>query len=544
MSMPFRQLPEMIGDLDADECARLVRALTYEEAREWDWDWGSWAHPGQLPEDLCANGAPWRTWVIMAGRGFGKTLAGAKWITGLIAAQAEEGAEPLHIALVGATLDEARRVMVEGRSGLLAVADAWVTEWHPSLRRLEFRTGAVATLFSGASPAQLRGPEHHVAWCDEMAKWEKPRESWDMLQLGLRLGDWPRALITTTPRPGPVLSGIIAAPDTIRTGGPTSANPHNPKAFVETTTRLYAGTRLGRQELDGELLTDAPGALWTVELIARCRAQGSDCGAIARQREEPSSVGQPAPCNGDRTDVTGMAGDGIPRIPKIAPGERSTLPWSRGGPFFPAFTRIVIGVDPPASDGTCGIIACAKDADGIAHILADHSVTAQSPEGWARAVADAVRIHSCKSSPAFAGEGDHAEHGGGAPPPRSTRSPSPGKPGEDRRTLIPTVVAESNQGGKMVKSVLHTADPALRVKLVTATVGKAERAAPVAMLFEAGRVVLHGRFPELEAEMLGMIAGGGYEGPGTSPDRADAMVWGLTELMLQPEPAPPRVRGF
>ena len=139
---------------------------------------------------------------------------------------------------------------------------------------------------------------------------------------------------------------------------------------------------------------------------------------------------------------------------------------------------------------------------------------------------------------------DHAKHGGGAPPPHVVRSPSPAKAGEDHRGLTPTVVAEKNQGGQMVAAVLRTADPKLRVKLVTATVGKAERAAPVAMLFEAGKVVLHGRFPELEAEMLGMIAGGDYEGPGLSPDRADAMVWGLTELMLAPEQAPPRIRGF
>jgi phage terminase large subunit-like protein len=203
-----------------------------------------------------------------------------------------------------------------------------------------------------------------------------------------------------------------------------------------------------------------------------------------------------------------------------------------GDGFYPqestAFVRCVIGVDPPTIDGTCGIIACAKDEDGRAHILADHSVTAQSPEGWARAVADAVAIWSL-----FPGEGRG---------PELSPNWAPAFAGERR---VPVqVVAESNQGGKMVKSVLHTADPRLRVKLVTAHVGKAERAAPVAMLFEAGRVVLHGRFPDLEAEMLGMIAGGDYEGPGDSPDRADAMVWGLTELMLAPEPLPPRVRGL
>jgi phage terminase large subunit-like protein len=171
------------------------------------------------------------------------------------------------------------------------------------------------------------------------------------------------------------------------------------------------------------------------------------------------------------------------------------------------FLRLVIAVDPPSGDGTCGIVACAKDSANHAHILADHSVTAQTPEGWSKAVADAAAMwtHLHPNVPVL-------------------------------------VVAEQNQGGLMVQSVLKIADPNLRIKLVTATQGKTDRAAPVAMLFEAGRVVLHGRFPELEAELCGMIAGGDYEGPGTSPDRADAMVWGLTELMLQKERAPPSIR--
>jgi phage terminase large subunit-like protein len=173
------------------------------------------------------------------------------------------------------------------------------------------------------------------------------------------------------------------------------------------------------------------------------------------------------------------------------------------------FLRLVIAVDPPTGDGTCGIVACAKDAEGRARILADHSVTEQSPEGWSRAVANAASIWT-------------ALH--------------PGAP------LL--VVAESNQGGLMVQSVLRISDPNLKIKLVPAIQGKTDRAAPVAMLFEAGQVTLHGRFPELEAELCGMIAGGDYEGPGSSPDRADAMVWGLTELMLAPQRAEPKIRAL
>ena len=235
------------------------------EREAFDRDWASWAHDGQLRPD-----GAWRTWVIKAGRGFGKTLSGSNWVTAAIATRAK-----LHIALVGATLEDARRVMVEGRSGLLAVAADWIDGWHPSLHRLTFRTGAVATLFSGATPHLLRGPEHHLAWCDELAKWEKPQETWDMLQLGLRLGDWPRALVTTTPRPGPVLTGIMAGPDTIVTGGPTSANPHNPPVWTRAMYARLAGTRLGRQELEAEIISDHPGALWTVELLERCRRKSS-----------------------------------------------------------------------------------------------------------------------------------------------------------------------------------------------------------------------------------------------------------------------------
>jgi phage terminase large subunit-like protein len=192
-------------------------------------------------------------------------------VTGLIA----EGGADLRIALVGATLDDARRVMVEGRSGLIAVAGALLSEWHPSLRRLTFRTGAEATLFSGASPEALRGPEHHYAWCDELAKWERPRDTWDMLQLGLRLGVRPRALVTTTPCAGPVLRAIMDEKGTVTTGGGTRANPHISLAYKARVEALYAGTRLGRQELDGELLPDAAGALWTVALIEQARMPSS-----------------------------------------------------------------------------------------------------------------------------------------------------------------------------------------------------------------------------------------------------------------------------
>jgi hypothetical protein len=186
-------------------------------------------------------------------------------------------------------------------------------------------------------------------------------------------------------------------------------------------------------------------------------------------------------------------GGGVPLL--HAPAARATSPSKLGEDWSPGpFTRTLIAVDPPSGDGTCGIIACAREGSGdsaIAHVLADHSVTALRPEGWAAAVAAAARAHGTVQ-----------------------------------------VVAEANQGGEMIQAVLHTADQALRVKLVHARAGKSHRAEPVSHLFEAGRAFIHGKMPELEAQLLGLIAGGGYEGPGHSPDRADAMVWGITELML------------
>ena len=302
----------------------------------------------------------------------------------------------------------------------------------------------------------------------------------------------------------------MVEPGCVLTRGSTFANPHTAPAYKRTAQALYAGTRLGRQELEGELLTDHPGALWTERLLDRCRVGGAGDTVRPEPVEGPFFA---STATSEYRASTGSARAG--RHPPV-PDQSTTL------------IRVAIAVDPPSGDGTCGIVACAKDADGRAHILADHSVTARSPEGWARAVADAAALHS---SPAFAGERDRTQCGGGA---------AGAAGGEGTCPVL--VVAESNQGGEMVRSVLRTADPTLNIRLVAARHGKSDRARPVAMLFEAGKVLLHGRFAELEAELCGMIAGGGYEGPGNSPDRADAMVWGLTELMLGQEAPEPRIR--
>lgn len=473
-------LVDWLDDLDDAEAARLVAGLSREELIGATADWSGWAHPGQV-----APPGDWRTWVLMAGRGYGKTRAGAEWIADEVRA-----APGIRIALVAASIDEARRVMIEGESGLLAVAAADIAHFSYAARRLDFMNGATAHLYGGGSPERLRGPQHHLAWCDELAKWKHPQATWDMLQMGLRLGERPRTLVTTTPRPIATLRRLLALPATAVTGGPTAANPHLPAAFLAAMADAYAGTRLARQELNGELLPDLPGALWTVDLLERCRVMP----APHLPPVIPAQAGTPSRPPSEDTGDDGLErAERAPTQPSPHRGEGDSAPAERGeGPTpTPPFARTVIGVDPPAGEGTCGIVACARDAAGIAHVLADHSVTARSPENWARAVAAAARIHSAD-----------------------------------------LVVAEANQGGKMVEAVLRAAEVPARIRLVRASDGKSARADPVAALFEAGRAKLAGRFPELEAELCGLIAGGGYEGPGISPDRADAMVWGMSELML------------
>lgn len=404
-------------------------------------------HAGQAPPP-----GDWRIWLMLAGRGFGKTRAGAEWITALARVRPD-----LRVALVGASIDEAAEVMVRGRSGLMAVADRKEdVVYYPSRRLVEFGQGARAYLYSGEKPDKLRGPEHHVAWVDELAKFAWPDETWDNLLLGLRLGDLPRVLVTTTPRPIGLVKTLKADVNVVKTGGATADNRHLPASFVADVTERYGATRLGRQELLGEIVEDVEGALWTRDLVERCR--------VLRDASSASSA----------------------------------------APHDERFSRIFVAVDPPVSAGgdACGILVCGLGVDGGAYVLADHSVSGLSPEGWARCVAAAAEAH-----------------------------------GADR------VIAEGNQGGEMVASVLKAADCALPVRIVHATRGKAARAEPVAALFESGKAWFAGAFPELEDELCGLQIGGGYAGPGRSPDRADAMVWALTELMLRGKGAP-SVRGL
>ena len=432
---------EIFARWNPQERDRFFFSLSQREQQDFLYHWNFWARPEQLPP-----GGDWPVWLILAGRGFGKTRAGAEWVRAI--AECDGSAR---FALVGANYAETRTVMVEGESGLLSIAPPnQRPAWEPSLKRLTWENGAQAHLYSAAEPEGLRGPQHSHAWCDEIAKWMnnagQAEAAWDNLKMGLRLGYQPQIVATTTPRPVPLVRALVAGEAAITKGRTQDNDLHLPVAFLTAMEADYGGTRLGRQELDGELIEDVEGALWTRVMIEGCR--------VAREERE-----------------TG-------------------------------FARVVIGVDPPASaiGDACGIIVAGLGYDGKAYVIADCSVEKASPESWARKVADAA---------------DRCE--------------------ADR------VIAEANQGGAMVKSVLHAAKISLPVKLVHASRGKVARAEPVAALYENGRVHHAGAFPRLEDELCGLLIGGRYEGPGRSPDRADALVWALTELMLGQQRVP-RVR--
>ena len=402
-------------------------------------DWSLWARPSQLPP-----AGEWRVWLLLAGRGFGKTRAGAEWVR----AQAESGAA-MRIALVAPTAHDARLVMVEGESGLLSIASA---EARPTFavtkRQLTWPNGAVATLFSADEPDRLRGPQFDAAWCDELAAWRYP-QAWDMLMLALRLGANPRVVVTTTPKPVKLIRALLASPDCVATRGATRENASNlAPGFLAAMLKRYEGTRLGRQELDAELLDDMPGALWTRE-------------AIERARIDPL--------------IEGAA---------------------------PALRRVVVAIDPAVSAGQesdeTGIVVAGLGQDGAAYVLDDLSGRF-SPHDWAARALDAYRAHRA-----------------------------------DR------VVAEVNNGGAMVEATLRVLDAGISYKGVHASRGKLARAEPVAALYEQGRVHHLGAFPALEDQMCAFT--GGPLSYAASPDRVDALVWALSELMLQA--AEPGLLGY
>lgn len=408
----------------------ILTDLSDAELAELEYDWRFWARPEQIAPD-----SDWLTWVINAGRGFGKTRAGSEWVR----EQVETGRQ--RIALIGETYKDLVEVMCFGDSG---IASVFPEHQRPRIVanpnvQITFHTGAIALGYNATQPAQLRGPQFDAAWCDELAKWRYARETWDMLQFGLRLGEKPQALVTTTPRPIPILREIIADPTTVTTRGSTFDNAGNlAGSFLRKIRERYEGTRLGRQELNAEILDDLPGALWTRDMIE-----------AARIKEAPD------------------------------------------------LRRIVVAVDPSGTGGSeddgdsIGIVVAGIGIDGRGYVLADRTCKL-SPDGWGR---QAVKAY----------------HEFGA----------------DR------IVAERNYGGAMVEHVIRTVDKKVSYKEVVASRGKVARAEPVAALYEQRRISHVGGFAELEDQMC-LIGPEGYIGEG-SPDRADALVWALTELMLSPE---------
>ena len=384
-------------------------------------DWRLWRRPKQAtpPGD-------WTVWVLLAGRGFGKTRTGAEWVRENVV---EGGAR--HVALVGPTAADVRDTMIEGESGLLSVfPEAERPKYEPSKRRVTFHNGATATAFSADEPDRLRGPNHDLAWADELAAWRYP-EAWDMLSFGLRIGKRPRVVVTTTPRPLPIIKTLLARPDAVVTRGSTFENRSNlASAFLTEIVARYEGTRLGRQELHAEILDDVLGALWSREMLEDAR---------------------------------------VIRVPDL--------------------TRIVVAIDPAISSNPnsaeTGIVAAGVGTDGHGYVLEDRSLRA-SPNDWAT---EAVTLfHRLKA---------------------------------DR------IVAEANQGGDMVRHTLDTVERGIPVRLVHASRGKRVRAEPVAALYEQHRIHHVGMFGPLEDQLCSWVPG-----ESESPDRLDALVWALTELMV------------
>lgn len=400
--------------------------MTDEEVAALEYDWQMWGRPNQLPPT-----GLWTIWLILAGRGFGKSRAGAEQV---ITWARTPG---MRIALVAETAADARDVLVEGESGIVACSPPWFRpKYEPSKRRLTWQNGTVATTYSGDAPDQLRGPQHHYAWADECAKWKYAQDAWDMMELGLRLGDAPQVVATTTPRPIPLIQSLVKeAQDptsgVIVTRGSTYENFANlAQGFLDRVVKRYEGTRLGRQELHAEILTDTVGSLWTRALLEETRVR-----------------------------------------------------------TLPSLRRIGIGLDP---GGDAGIIAAGIGEDGDGYVFDDLSISG-SPLVW--------------GNQTIAGYNKH------------------------RANLI---VLERNHGADMGKTILHGIDAQAVVKEVWASQGKYARAEPVAALAEQRKIHHVGMFAALEDELCSWVPGEGMP----SPNRLDAYVWILTELLLGTRPAP------
>jgi len=413
--------------LDPGDRLRLIEAMTPLECTQLYHDWSFWARPDQEPPP-----GDWIIWLILAGRGAGKTRAGAE------AVRSWARIYPI-VNLIGATLADARDIMVKGESGILACCRRDERpNFFASDLRLDWPNGAVSWLFSAEEPDRLRGKQHMKLWCDELAAWRQP-DAFDQALLGLRLGDRPQAVVTTTPRPTRIIKALAAGKDTIVTRGSTFDNrAHLARAFFERITARYEGRPIGRQELLAEIVEETPGALWTRALIERQRVR-----------------------------------------PEAAPRE---------------FAEILVGVDPPARSSAksdeCGLIVAARAENGLLYVLADLTSQGDTPGAWGARVGAAFRGFKANR-----------------------------------------VVAEVNNGGDMVAEVLRQSEPNLPVRAVHATRGKFLRAEPIAAAYERGLVFHVGAFGKLEDQLCALTPDFDRRAAGYSPDRADALVWALADLL-------------
>jgi phage terminase large subunit-like protein len=431
---PLHTLFAKLMCADAKTRARLLARLSMEEIEEIYHDWSLWARPDQRLPD-----GDWVYWLILAGRGAGKTRTGAETVR--IWAR-----NHTFVNLIGATRQDAREIMVTGESGLLAVCPpAERPVFARAADRLEWPNGAISQIFSAEEPDRLRGKQHAKLWADELAAWRDP-DAFDQAMLGLRLGKRPQAVLTTTPRPSKLIKRLVGDPNAIVTRGTTFDNAaFLPDAYLQRIAAQFEGRALGRQELYGDIVEEAQGALWTRALLER------------------------------------------QRLPAPRPLED--------------YAEIVVGVDPPARSGArsdeCGIIVVARTVGREIHVLADLTSQGETPGQWSARVVEAYRHF------------------------RANR-----------------VVAEINNGGEMVAQVMRQHDAHLPVRAVTATRGKFLRAEPVAAAYERGAVFHCGLFAKLEDQLCALVADFDSRAAGFSPDRADALVWAVCDL-LGPGPAKP-----
>lgn len=431
-------MAERVAALTPAERDEIFAGMTEAELSQLEYDWRFWGRPAQIAPD-----GDWSTWMALAGRGFGKTEMGAQWIKERVA----DGARM--IALIAETQKDLEEVMVPRIIKVSPEGNKPTARFKPV--RLTWPNGATALGYNGTEPDQLRGPEFDTAWVDELAKYKKARETWDMLQFTMRAGTDPRVFVSTTPRPIPIIKDIIKSKSTRVTRGSTMDNRSNlPEKFLTELQEKYGGTRLGRQELNAEILDDVPGALWTRDMFDKPGAR--------------------------------IKGEWVGNSIRTSDGREIQM------------QRVVIAVDPSGSSGDenksddIGIIAAGKGVDGRGYILGDYTCN-MSPAGWGRRAVEAYR-----------------------------------------RFMADSIVAEKNFGGDMVRFVITTADPGVPVRMVTASRGKSVRAEPIAALYEQGRVSHIDGMEKLEDQACQMT-GDGYIGEG-SPDRLDAAVWALSDLML------------